>query len=202
MHAHTNATTHALVAADNDAPGDALAEELARRLGRERCWRVRWPLNEEDHQYAAEMSGVQYVQQAAAAEPEQQPQQQQLEAGAGAEALDADAGVPAADAAQQVQADGEEDEQQEMAAAAGAAAGEAAQEPQGAAEAVQLRVQPAYYRKDANEVLIKDGPAMLRAFMDSAEPFPIRGLLRWGVAQPGLPHIPVASIGIVFCAGP
>lgn len=32
-----------VIATDNDAPGQALAEELSRRLGRERCWRVRWP---------------------------------------------------------------------------------------------------------------------------------------------------------------
>jgi twinkle protein len=32
-----------IVAVDADGPGQALAEELARRLGRERCWRVRWP---------------------------------------------------------------------------------------------------------------------------------------------------------------
>jgi twinkle protein len=32
-----------VLAADNDEPGLALAEELARRLGKERCWRVRWP---------------------------------------------------------------------------------------------------------------------------------------------------------------
>ncbi|XP_058105513.1 twinkle homolog protein, chloroplastic/mitochondrial isoform X2 [Magnolia sinica] len=32
-----------ILATDADAPGQALAEELARRLGRERCWRVRWP---------------------------------------------------------------------------------------------------------------------------------------------------------------
>eukprot|EP00884_Botryococcus_braunii_P004140 jgi/Botrbrau1/13727/Bobra.0356s0007.1 len=31
-----------ILATDSDAPGQALAEELARRLGRERCWRVRW----------------------------------------------------------------------------------------------------------------------------------------------------------------
>eukprot|EP00899_Mesostigma_viride_P019603 jgi/Mesvir1/27644/Mv07373-RA.2 len=31
-----------IIATDNDAPGDALAEELARRLGKERCWRVTW----------------------------------------------------------------------------------------------------------------------------------------------------------------
>jgi twinkle protein len=28
---------------DNDGPGQVLTDELARRLGKERCWRVRWP---------------------------------------------------------------------------------------------------------------------------------------------------------------
>jgi twinkle protein len=32
-----------VLAVDDDGPGLALAEELARRLGKERCWRVRWP---------------------------------------------------------------------------------------------------------------------------------------------------------------
>ncbi|RAL54295.1 hypothetical protein DM860_001423 [Cuscuta australis] len=32
-----------ILATDGDKPGQALAEELARRLGRERCWRVKWP---------------------------------------------------------------------------------------------------------------------------------------------------------------
>jgi twinkle protein len=31
------------IATDNDAPGVALATELARRLGRERCWRINFP---------------------------------------------------------------------------------------------------------------------------------------------------------------
>jgi twinkle protein len=31
------------LAVDADGPGRALAEELARRLGKERCWRVGWP---------------------------------------------------------------------------------------------------------------------------------------------------------------
>jgi twinkle protein len=31
-----------ILAVDNDAPGQKLAEELARRLGPERCWRVTW----------------------------------------------------------------------------------------------------------------------------------------------------------------
>ena len=32
-----------ILATDSDAPGKALAEELARRLGRENCWIVEWP---------------------------------------------------------------------------------------------------------------------------------------------------------------
>ncbi|CAJ2657864.1 unnamed protein product [Trifolium pratense] len=32
-----------IIATDGDAPGQALAEELARRIGKEKCWRVRWP---------------------------------------------------------------------------------------------------------------------------------------------------------------
>ncbi|XP_039115317.1 twinkle homolog protein, chloroplastic/mitochondrial [Dioscorea cayenensis subsp. rotundata] len=33
-----------ILATDGDRPGQALAEELARRLGKERCWRVQWPM--------------------------------------------------------------------------------------------------------------------------------------------------------------
>lgn len=33
-----------ILATDSDAVGDNLADELARRLGREKCWRVRWPV--------------------------------------------------------------------------------------------------------------------------------------------------------------
>ena len=32
-----------ILAVDNDDPGAALAEELARRYGKHRCWRVKWP---------------------------------------------------------------------------------------------------------------------------------------------------------------
>lgn len=32
-----------VIAVDNDPPGKRLEEELARRLGRDRCWRVLWP---------------------------------------------------------------------------------------------------------------------------------------------------------------
>ncbi|XP_061357008.1 primase homolog protein-like [Gastrolobium bilobum] len=36
-----------ILATDNDPPGQALAEELARRLGRERCWQIHWPKKDE-----------------------------------------------------------------------------------------------------------------------------------------------------------
>ncbi|XP_008807186.2 twinkle homolog protein, chloroplastic/mitochondrial-like isoform X2 [Phoenix dactylifera] len=32
-----------ILATDVDPPGQALAEEIARRIGKERCWRVKWP---------------------------------------------------------------------------------------------------------------------------------------------------------------
>ncbi len=38
-----DAAPKVIIATDNDAPGDALAEELARRIGKAKCWRVRWP---------------------------------------------------------------------------------------------------------------------------------------------------------------
>lgn len=42
--------TRIILATDSDEPGQALAEELARRLGRERCWRVTWPEDEQGKQ--------------------------------------------------------------------------------------------------------------------------------------------------------
>ncbi|KAM7530363.1 hypothetical protein LguiB_033773 [Lonicera macranthoides] len=40
-----------VIATDGDPPGQALAEELARRLGRERCWRVKWPKKNEQENF-------------------------------------------------------------------------------------------------------------------------------------------------------
>jgi twinkle protein len=40
---HLDRLKRIIIAVDSDPPGQALAEELARRLGKERCWRVRWP---------------------------------------------------------------------------------------------------------------------------------------------------------------
>lgn len=39
-------------------------------------------------------------------------------------------------------------------------------------------------RKDANEVLLKDGKEALRRYIQTAEPYPIRGLFRWGLILP------------------
>ncbi|XP_006352992.1 primase homolog protein isoform X1 [Solanum tuberosum] len=40
-----------VLATDGDLPGQALAEELARRLGKERCWQVCWPKKDELSSY-------------------------------------------------------------------------------------------------------------------------------------------------------
>lgn len=96
---------------------------------------------------------------------------------AAAEALDADAAAALAalpDGGEAVSAM----PAKQGAAEAQQAADQQQQQQAPASEALQLAVQAMYYRKDANEVLMKDGPAMLRAFLDTAEPFPIRGLLR------------------------
>ncbi|KAI4299773.1 hypothetical protein L6164_033200 [Bauhinia variegata] len=40
-----------ILATDADPPGQALAEELARRIGKERCWRVKWPMKNESDRF-------------------------------------------------------------------------------------------------------------------------------------------------------
>jgi len=47
--------TKIVIATDADDPGQALAEELSRRLGRERCWRVVWPTTQ------AEVPGSEFI---------------------------------------------------------------------------------------------------------------------------------------------
>ncbi|XP_014499251.2 uncharacterized protein LOC106760315 [Vigna radiata var. radiata] len=37
--------TRVILATDGDSPGQVVAEELARHIGKEKCWRVRWPKN-------------------------------------------------------------------------------------------------------------------------------------------------------------
>lgn len=50
-----------VLATDNDEPGDALAEELARRIGKYRCWRVRWPQGIKDANEALTKLGADAV---------------------------------------------------------------------------------------------------------------------------------------------
>ena len=97
-----------ILATDSDPPGQALAEELARRLGRDRCWRVRWPTTEDT---------------------------------------------------------GEQQGQAELA------------------------------RKDANEVLMKDGHEELHRLVAAAEPYPIRGLFKCVPGRSCEDTCPVASPG-------
>lgn len=100
--------TKIILATDNDVPGQALADELARRLGRERCWRVRWPGS------------------APAADPPPAP--------------------PSSD---------------------------------GVLEGSSVPADASQFRKDANDVLMADGPDYLRDCIEAAEPYPIRGLFRF-----------------------
>lgn len=37
-----------IIAVDADGPGEALAEEIARRVGKDKCWRIAWPTNSKD----------------------------------------------------------------------------------------------------------------------------------------------------------
>ncbi|XP_075664209.1 primase homolog protein-like isoform X2 [Castanea sativa] len=46
-----------ILATDGDTSGKALAEELACRLGKERCWKVRWP-NKDDSSYFKDANEV------------------------------------------------------------------------------------------------------------------------------------------------
>lgn len=43
-----DAAKRIVIATDADAPGEALAEEIARRVGKERCWRVAFPEGSKD----------------------------------------------------------------------------------------------------------------------------------------------------------
>lgn len=143
-----NQAVRVVIATDNDAPGEALAEELARRLGRERCWRVRWPLMRDDHEYAARFAGlkIEYDENAAAAVAEP-------------EAVATTTTTPATTT---TGVESEDDTTQSS-----------------TTTTTRSAVDSTWYRKDANEVLTRDGAALLAAFVQTAEPLPIRGLLRF-----------------------
>lgn len=123
------AAERVVIAVDNDGPGLALAQELARRVGRAMCWIVEWP-NEQQNSLAP-------------TPPSTPPAAATTEAAAGLQ------GAPATEAA-------------------GAAA------PTAAATASGSNKQ--WFRKDANEVLVLDGPEILLRYMDEAAQVPIKGL--------------------------
>lgn len=64
------------------------------------------------------------------------------------------------------------------------------------AEAGEEAGKEAGFRKDANEVLMKDGPEALRFCIDQAEPLPIRGLFR--SASPLPPFSPAQVQGGLY----
>ncbi|CAK0787500.1 hypothetical protein CVIRNUC_010720 [Coccomyxa viridis] len=113
-----------VLATDSDAPGQALADELSRRLGRDRCWKVRWPAP------AAAKAGA--LEDTTATSADVHPLN----------------GISSPGDAQQQQ-----------------------QQPPTAADDGR--------RKDANEVLMKDGHEALWQCLQSAEAYPIRGLFRF-----------------------
>lgn len=45
---YVDAAKRIVIATDADAPGEALAEEIARRVGKERCWRIKFPEGSKD----------------------------------------------------------------------------------------------------------------------------------------------------------
>jgi twinkle protein len=118
-----------ILATDNDAPGVALAEELARRIGKEKCWSVAWPSRRQDH---PQLSPAAPATDDGGSEPAEQ-----AEAAGGAWLMSAAADMPAAPV---------------------------------------VGADPEWFRKDANEVLVKDGPQALRAFIEAAQPVPVQGL--------------------------
>ena len=144
-----------IIATDNDAPGDALAEELARRLGKERCWRVRWPRggNGAGEPGRLQASGGDRVPGGAhRATVEVMPPE--------------DSGLnPAMAPSMSFSAD-VSDRHDTAASAPSSSRGGGGVIDDG-------------FRKDANEVLVRDGPDRLRELIEAAEPTPINGLYRF-----------------------
>lgn len=93
--------TKVILATDNDPPGNILAEELARRIGAWKCWRVNWPKDLET----------------TILNPDAEPPKEGMN-------------------------------------------------------------EKHWYRKDANEVLMKDSIQVLQAYIQNAQPYPVKGLLQ------------------------
>lgn len=171
-----------VIATDNDAPGDALAEELARRLGRERCWRVRWPLTKHDYEYAARSKNIPLppefllpdddVSSSTAVSSDLSTSSTTTSSpslvGNGSE-FDFTSGVEGS-AASTPGIDLESEIEGTLTSSTDLSS---------ASDGAPLSVDSKWYRKDANEVLMRDGAGLLSAFVQTAEPLPIRGLLRF-----------------------
>ncbi len=157
-----------VIATDNDAPGDALAEELARRLGRERCWRVRWPLIRRDHEFAARSAQVVLAPEEELTLVDGERSVETEEATSTTTTATNSTDLLLEDTEGLSSSHSDETDLSSSSSSSLAASSSA-----------PASVDQRYYRKDANEVLLRDGDAILRAFVESAEPLPIRGLLRF-----------------------
>jgi hypothetical protein len=80
---HSEALHRVVIAAPNDAAGFAAGEELARRIGKERCYRVRWPSGSDDNPRLLELRQQQEQQEQEG--QQQQGQQQDQALGAASE---------------------------------------------------------------------------------------------------------------------
>lgn len=134
------AAQRVVLAVDADGPGVVLADELARRIGREKCWRVTWPTGPHDslHPDAPAAAAAAAAELSAAADTTM-------------------AGLPVDTAT----------------------ASPSPQPPAADVAAAAAAAMSVWARKDANEVLVKDGPQVLLAYLDAAQPLPIRGLFRF-----------------------
>ncbi|KAF5840269.1 hypothetical protein DUNSADRAFT_17372 [Dunaliella salina] len=140
-----------VIATDNDNPGNALAEELMRRLNRELCWRVRWSK-------AGPPPSAPAPAAAAAPGPPQE---------------EADTLSPVqAEQPQEVQQGGEDRSGSEGVVNEQLEGGQTEGSPS------QLEADSSY-RKDGNDVLVRDGPEAVRQRVGDAEPSPIVGLYRF-----------------------
>lgn len=53
-----------IIATDSDGPGQAMAEELSRRLGKDKCWKINWPEGRKDANEVLANDGGDYLQNA------------------------------------------------------------------------------------------------------------------------------------------
>ncbi len=157
---------------------------------------VNWPSSREDLQRLRDMLQYSGQQQAQPGEQQERPWDAAAAAQEQGQLGDVLAAAPAAQEAGLAQQQEEGDEEGEDAllesllqglaapgGEAGAAAGDAADAgaATGATGAAAALLDTGK-RKDANEVLLKEGPAALRLLVANAAPFPVKGLYRCAAA--------------------